>query len=209
MSARSLLLLCALCVSVVHATAADLPRVQAHQGAKEYAEWQAKQNAEAAGRLALSNNGLALVSFSWRADGWCTVGVQNITTSSITFDYHQLRGVELDTGTIVEAGDIKFTVREIASYDLGKYQRRNFTVKFSGRRIAAVAWKERADWHVGTESFASIAPAQALVHKQLAAERLAKKKRMLTPVQGQPLVTNSHGSGRATDPGPVAAGNGK
>jgi hypothetical protein len=175
-------------LSALSLSAAELPRVQAQQDVKEYAEWQARQNTEAAGRLALSNHGLALVSFSWRADGWCTVGVQNITTSSISFDYHRLRGVELDTGTIVEAGDIKFNVREIASYDLGKYQRRNFTVKFSGRRIAAVAWKERDDWHVGTETFASIGQAQALVHKQLAEQRLAARKRMLRPVEGQPIV---------------------
>lgn len=159
------------------------------QNAKDMA---ATEAARLAGIAARSRDGIYINSIQTTLDGWTLVKVTNGATSSVTFDYHQLRGLELDTGNVVPAGDVKFLLREVASYSLGRYEVRTFRVKFAGRKVAGVNWVGLDGWLLDSSISESFIPttdeALSIARKAAVERRIAERKRQFNPTAAAPTV---------------------
>lgn len=158
----------------------------AETGAQRGLRVQAEQAAQKAAFLASARDGLVIVHYNYQSRGWGWVRVRNITSQPAMFDYREARGLELDTGNITDAADVRFEVTEIASYEVAPGAERVFEVFFfGGRPVAAAAWKDRSGWCANSTQGKSLEVALADARKEAVAERLARKKSVLTPVKGQ------------------------
>jgi hypothetical protein len=135
-------------------------------------------------QIARSQDGLLIHRWQEADGSMLYVQIKNITASQLIFDYHQLRAVQLDTGVIVQAGNVHFLPREDASYVIPPGKACSFKVEFSGGRvIAALSWAECEKWTAITgEVFDTPAAAVSEIRKALVrTHRTAKEINKLDP----------------------------
>jgi hypothetical protein len=95
-------------------------------------------------RLARSHDGLFILAVSPYSGG-ASITLLNVSDGYRTLNFHLLRG-RTGPGQVIEAGDVRFDLEEIADYSLSPGKQRRFNVIFpSTRRIAAVSWADRPD----------------------------------------------------------------
>ncbi len=136
----------------------------------------------------LTRDGIRIRAMHTDANGWAMVALTNTTSSTVTLDYHQIRGLEMDTGNIVPAGDVRFELREIATYALDPNQTRTFRIAFAGRKVIAVAWAGSdqyiTDANLGKAATTTAPEALRLTRTEAAKQRMAQKAHQLTPAPG-------------------------
>ncbi len=133
----------------------------------------------------LTRDGILIRAMHTEANGFAMVALTNTTPSTVTLDYHQLRGLELDTGNAVPAGDVRFEVREIATYALDPNQTRTFRIAFAGRKVIAVAWagtdQYLTDANLGKAATTTAPEALRLTRTEAARQRVAQKAHAAPP----------------------------
>jgi hypothetical protein len=135
-------------------------------------------------QLARSPDGLLIHRWQAAEPNRLIVQIKNVKGSQLTFDYHQLRAVELNTGVVIQAGNVRFFPNEDASYVIPSGNTRSFQVEFSGGRvIAALSWAKCEKWTAITgEVFDTPAIAVSEIRKALVrTNRTAKEINKLDP----------------------------
>jgi hypothetical protein len=136
---------------------------------------------------ARSRDGVLLSGFS-RDFGSTAVRLQvrNLQDAPRRLEWRSLQALTLE-GATVPAADVRFALKESASYDLATRQSRSFTVVFNRTDIVALGWADRPDLGWVGKDGAAVEPAAAIAaEKQRRVEQLVeKRKRQLVPVEGQ------------------------
>lgn len=128
---------------------------------------------------------LELVDWGGGGDGLVELKLKNSGTSSQRFDYHAIEAIDYQTGQVLSAGDIRFSVEELASYDVSEKGARWFNVVFYPRHeIAAIRWVGSNTWiGMKMKTFADVQQAIAGHRDLLAKARLEHRKKMLVPMK--------------------------
>lgn len=164
----------------------------AARNAKLDEERKRREEARAAAAAALeqlrarSRDGMLLAGFS-RDHGSNAVRVQvrNLRDGPGRLEWRSLHALTLE-GTTVAAVDVRFALKESASYDMATGQSRGFTVVFNRSDLVAIGWGDRPDlgWigRDGTTVDAGIAIAGE--KERLRQATIEKRKAALVPVDG-------------------------